>query len=237
MDPALVGVIGTLGGTVVGGVSSYFTASRTTANTLRVQRVNTLRELDAAHGQNLQDMQAPVYEQAIAALIYRQERREHDLSPIRWDKDTERVIRSALEDYNPPNWFQAQSQLALYAPQEVLDANKIANDSHEKIFGLTRELADVREASRAADPADRNALVDLGRQHKKIFEKIKAALKDAATADADLVQLMRTSLHTRPSQYLAAKPGAPKSLRGLDEPRNLRSGATPAPAVDQGLSE
>jgi hypothetical protein len=208
MGSALLTLIGTLAGAVVGGIGSYVTNSRTTARTLRVQTENTLSALDAEHGQRLQNLQAPAYEQAIAALNHRRDKREHDLSPVRWDERTETVVRSTLDDYQPPNWYESQSQLALYASQPVLDANEVANDAHEKILGLTRELADLREAAAAADLADHNARVDLGRQHKAIFEKIQSALKEAATADSNLIQLMRTSVHTRPSQYLPAGPGA-----------------------------
>lgn len=93
MNPATLGVIGTLSGAIAGVIGGYLTTSRATARTLRVQTENSLRELDAAHGQRLRDMQAPAYEQAIAALSYRRDSREHDLSPIRWDKRTESVIR------------------------------------------------------------------------------------------------------------------------------------------------
>jgi hypothetical protein len=96
MDPALLSVVGTLAGAIIGGFGTYLATSRTTTRTLRVQTENNLRDLDAAHAQNLQDMQAPVYAQAIAALNYRRDKREHDLSPIRWDERTERIIRKTL---------------------------------------------------------------------------------------------------------------------------------------------
>ena len=167
-----------------------------------MQTENTLRELDAAHGQSLQNMQAPAHEQAIAALIYRRDKREHDLSPVRWDPNTESVIRSTLEDYRPPNWYESQSRLDLYASQAILDANEVANDAHQKILGLTRELEDLRQAVAATDPTDREARTAFGGQHAATLKKIQEALREARTADDELIQLMRTGVHARPSQYL-----------------------------------
>ena len=137
MVPALLGVIGTVVGAIVGALGGYLTSSKTTARTLRVHTDNILHELDAAHGQRLQDMQAPAYEQAIALLNHRRDKREHDLSPVRWDERTERVVRSTLDDYQPPNWYESQSQLALYASQEVRVANEAANKCYRPIYLAT----------------------------------------------------------------------------------------------------
>ena len=62
-------------------------------------------------------MQAPAYEQAIAALIYRRSKREPDLRPFHWDQRTKNIVRSTLDDYRPSNWYESQSKLALYASQ------------------------------------------------------------------------------------------------------------------------
>jgi hypothetical protein len=217
MNAALLSVIGTLCGAIIGWVGSYLTTSKTTARTLRVQTENTFRQLDAAHGQNLQDMQAPAYEQAIAALIYRRTKREHDLRPFHWDQRTKNIVRSTLDDYRPSNWYESQSKLALYASQVVLDANAAANNAHENILSLMGELVDLREAATAADPDDRDTHIAFARQHKAIFEKIQMALKTAATADDNLIQLMRKGVHTRPSEYLIVipiDPGKLKTTRG-----------------------
>jgi hypothetical protein len=100
MDSATLSVVGTLAGAIIGGLGTYLTTSRTTARTLRVQTEMNLRDLDASHAQNLQNMQAPVYVQAIAALNHRRDKREHDLSPVRWDKDTERLVHATLGGSN-----------------------------------------------------------------------------------------------------------------------------------------
>jgi hypothetical protein len=215
MNSAILSVIGTLSGAIAGVIGGYLTTSRATVRTLRVQTENSLRDLDAAHGQRLRDMQAPAYEQAIAALSYRRDMREHDLSPIRWDKRTASVIRSTIAEYNPPNWYESQSRLALYASRVVLDANEVANDTHEKILGLIRELADIREAVEATEPTDRDARAAFGGQHSATFKKIQAALQAAATADANLRQLMRAGVHTRPSQELPASPRTQSRLKAI----------------------
>jgi hypothetical protein len=206
MDPATLGVVGTLCGAIAGVIGGYLTTSRATARTLQVQTENSLRELDAAHDQRLQDMQAPAYEHAIAALSYRRERREYDLSPFRWDKRTDTLVQATLADYNPPDWYESQSQLALYVSQVVLEANEVANDAHAEILRLVHGLADIREAVNATDPTDRDARAAFGGQHAAIFKGIKAALRDAATADANLTRLMRAGVHMRPSQKLSAQP-------------------------------
>jgi hypothetical protein len=206
MDSAVLGGVGTLVGVIAGGFGTYMTTSRTTAKTLRVQTENTLRQLDAAHAQNLQDLQAPAYEQAAAAIKHRRDTREHELSPVRWDKRTENVIVSTLDGYTPPNWYESQSRLDLYASHAVLDANEVANDAHQKVLGLTREMMDLREAVEATEPTDREARVAFGVKHAELFGKIQAALSEAATADANLIRLMRTGVHARPSQYLSELP-------------------------------
>jgi len=194
MDSAVLGVVGTLVGVVAGGVGTYMTAVRTTAKTLRAQTENTLRQLDAAHAQKLQDMQAPAYESAIAAIKHRRDAREHQLSPVRWDKLTESVIRSTLNDYSPPNWYESQSRLDLYASKPVLEANKAANEAHERVLDLSREMVDLREAVEAAEPTDGEARTSLGVKHSALFKRIKEAMREAAVADTHVIELMRTGV-------------------------------------------
>ena len=58
----------------------------------------------------------------------------------------------------------------------------------------------------AIGQADRDARTDLALRHKKIFGDTQEALKDAAAADARLIELMRKGVHARPSQYLPVLP-------------------------------
>ena len=222
MDSALLSAAVAMFGVVAGGVGTYLTTSKATAKTLRVQTENAVRELDAAHGQKLQDLQAPAYEQAIAALKHRRDEREHDLNLVRWDEHTERVVRTTLNDYRPPNWYESQSRLELYASQGVLAANEVANQAHERVLGLAHDLADLREAVNATDPTDRAARAAFGGRHAAIFRDIQEALKEAASADDDLIQLMRTGVHTRPSQYLLA-PSVDADGLGLEGARGSYS--------------
>jgi hypothetical protein len=235
MDSATLSVVGTLVGAMIGGLGTYLTTSRTTARTLRVQTEMNLHDLDAAHEQNLQNMQAPVYVQAIAALNYRRDKREHDLNPqIDWDKDKDayRSVRTTLADYDPPNWYESQSQLVLYAPQKVLDLNKVANDAHEEVLRQARGLAVFRAHVAVTDPGDQDARTNLARQYEDLFAKIKAALKNAATADDTLIQLMRKSVHVPPSQYLRASPARMskfKEIMRLTEPNSATGNAPVGP--------
>jgi hypothetical protein len=223
MSSAVLSVIGTLAGVLAGGIGTYLTTSRTTDRTLRVQTENTLRGLDAVHGQKLQDLQTPAYEQAIAALIHRHDKREQHLSPVRWDDNTENLIRSALADYQPPNWYESQSSLELYASKAVLEANESASEAHEKIIRLTRQLPDLREEVAATDPTDHEARTALGDQHRAIRQEIRVTLKEAATADANLKEVMRASVHARPSKYPPEASTNASGLKGIvSGPRRIR---------------
>jgi hypothetical protein len=75
---------------------------------------------------------------------------------------------------------------------------------------LTRQTADLREAVEATDPTDREARTSLGVKHSTLFKQIKEAMREAAVADNDVIELMRAGVHSRPSQYLPALTGYPQ---------------------------
>jgi hypothetical protein len=69
-----------------------------------------------------------------------------------------------------------------------------------------QQLADLREEAAAIGQTDHDARTDLARRHKEIFGEIQAALKGAAVADTNLIELMSKGVLARPSLYLPKPP-------------------------------
>jgi hypothetical protein len=57
------------------------------------------------------DKRGAAYEEVIAALQYRQMKRQHELRMYRLDEGSEQQLKDFFASYAPPGWFQAQARL------------------------------------------------------------------------------------------------------------------------------
>lgn len=73
----------------------------------------------------------------IAALQYRQMKRQHELRMYRLDEDSEQQLRDFFASYEPPGWFQAQARLRAYASHEVWEAFEATRQADLEVWGFT----------------------------------------------------------------------------------------------------
>jgi hypothetical protein len=162
MDPTVTAAAIGVGGTVVIGIAGFSAniwTARKTAASARENRV--------------WDERARVYVDALAAVYYRQAKRDRDTATSREDVDAEQLAQSYLATGEPPSWIELDSRLLAFGSEPVVKAMRAAFTAHLRALGAFDfwhdsggTAASVDEARDAADRAD-----------GAVFDLIRAALQ------------------------------------------------------------
>lgn len=200
MDPTIAaalitGGVGALGiaGTVVGSRNTR----KATEQGMAASTASTMATLAAAREDRLWEKRASVYEEAIAALLHRQRKRQHDTRRYRLDEEAEKKLREFFDGYEPPGWFQVQVRAVAYASDRVLGAFDEAELAHRKVWGCYRRWVELAEDNQLAVEAGNPSAVD-GGAAITARKAIDPALDEAEEKDQALVDLIRDELRSKP---------------------------------------
>jgi hypothetical protein len=117
-----------IAGTVTTAIAGFRATRNATGQTIAAGIASTRATLTAAREDRLWEKQAAAYEEVIAALQYRQMKRQHELRTYRLTEGAEQQLKNFFDSYEPPGWFEGQARLDAYASDEVREA-----------FGATRQ--------------------------------------------------------------------------------------------------
>ena len=155
MNPTLIAAAIGVGGTVIVGLAG-FSASVW----------NTRKTAASAHESRVWDEQAKVYVDAVAAVYYRQAKRDRDTATSQ-DARGEQISQAYLATYEPPSWIELDSRLLAFGSEPVVKAMQAAFAAHLTALGAFESwhdsggtAASVDAARDAANEAD-DAVVEL----------------------------------------------------------------------------
>lgn len=194
MDPTIAAALIGVGGVVIVAVAGYWTTIRTTRMTLA-----------AAKDGRIWESRATAYVDALAAVHYRQVRREYDTRSYRLDGDGEARAKAYLDAYKAPDWYELEARLQAFASQPVVTTTQAGAKAHmaavtayqawQLAAGQTGADNEARRQGIPvpSPPGEASGNIAL---HKAQVEARKAA----DDADDALVELIREELqgHGRP---------------------------------------
>lgn len=189
MDPTVAAALIGVSGVVIVGVAGFGATIWTTRKTLQ-----------HARNDRLWDKRAEVYVDALAAVHYRNAKRERDMRTWPMSPDDDRQEEAFLATYTAPDWHQLEARLLAFASQPVISAAQASSTMHQRAMSAHR-----------SHPGDEAAQ-----------ERAQQARKAANGADDVLVELIRAGLQGSGPPVADWEP-----LRQADARKNLKSGPFP----------
>jgi hypothetical protein len=169
MNPAEMAAAIGVGGTVIVGVAGFSAAIWTTRKTIQDAR-------DA----RMWDKRAELYVDVLAAVHFRQTKRERDMRTFRIDDDDDRHEAAYLANYTQPDFHQLEGRQMAFASHRVIEAVQASSTAHMYAMSARKSRLDdaakdrAMEARKAADDAD-----------DVVVEVIRAELQGAGPPIAD----------------------------------------------------
>jgi hypothetical protein len=222
MDPAVIAASVGVGGTVIVGVVGFWSTKRAGDKAAQVATGNTIRTLDAARDDRIWDRRASAYEQGIAALLYRRQRRRKE-----WDELQEPLAPSThrlysfnlsladqpyFDRYPPRGWFDAEGSLLAYATPKVikaLDAAREADDAARALLDSCQKLRppieiplELSGEDSGASPEASMPIAEADAKFRVALEALEPMVRNAEQKDNDLINAIRDDLEARPSQRI-----------------------------------
>lgn len=197
-----VGVLG-IAGTVVTSVVGSRNTRKATEKTVDAGTANTRATLDAARDDRLWEKKCAAYEETIAGIMHRQQKRRHDLRGYRLDDASEDQLKAVFDAYDPPGWFEAQARLAAYASDLVLEASHDANAAHREVRVCYQRYSMMADDNKLASASGQIGLAHGGEETLAARRAVDPAVDDADAKDARLIMLIRDELRSKPE---AARP-------------------------------
>jgi hypothetical protein len=200
-------------------VSSGVTAAVAIAGFVHGSNLNR-QNLRAQGQRQFADQREAAYEQAIAYLLYRKEKRWYHLNRDRVGEASQREIRKVLKGYDQTQWFESNAKLVLYASETVRDAVDDANKAHAEVMRCDREwkrcLGEIRKiADEQGQSAIPTTLVDLEAATRK---ETQTALEESGRLEDALVDALRKDIAPEsPPDGWAGTLGAPDPFMRLSQ--------------------
>jgi hypothetical protein len=204
-----VGAVGILSTAVTAWIGSRNTRWAT-ERTIDAGAAANRATLTAAREERLWERRAAAYEEALADVLHRQLKREHDLSRYQWDDASEQEAKEMFDAYGPPG-FDAQGRLVAYGSDAVHAAFYDAACADSKLWAA---LVVHRVALRNAIPPTQDTSQPDGDPALHAEKKLEAALEAADSAYEALIKAIRDELRSRPeAAMLPALPAALPAVR------------------------
>lgn len=213
MDPTIAaawitGGVGALGivGTVVTSVVGSRNTRKATEQAIEASAANTMATLAAAREDRLWEKRSAVYEETLAALLYRGDKRFWGVAGA-WDKGAAEELRNAYDEYRSTTWFERRGRLYAYASEAVRAASEAALQADVKASTLSYAAEDFRKAP--------DLLPNAGEILKKITEDLNSAHQEVRDADDVLIKVIRDELRSRPEAAVPPPANLPAVHRGF----------------------
>lgn len=178
VEAAFIGVTGTAIVGIAGFGAAIYTARRNLASS-REHRV--------------WDQRASVYVDAIAAVHFRQSRREYEMRADSLDEKTKQHAEAYLAKYKQADGFELEARLIAFASPGVVTTMQKASTAHRDAmnsFAAERAALRAQQARGEAIPND---------PVSKVLQSTMSmgALQEADKADNAAIEMIRADLHGR----------------------------------------
>lgn len=134
-----------------------------------------------------------VYVDAIAAVHFRQSRREYEMRAESLDEETRQHAEAYLAKYKQADGFELEARLIAFASPEVVTTMQKASTAHRdamNAFAAERAVLRAREAS--GDPIPDDPVSQVLQSTMSL-----GARQEADKADNAAIELIRADLHGR----------------------------------------
>lgn len=201
-----IGVIG-IAGTVVTSVVGSKDTRRATERAITTGADNTRATLAAAREDRLWERRCAAYEETLAELLFRQDRRlweQFGGNPFRGpvggksDSRAAQELRDAYAEYDSTTWFERQGRLSAYSSDAVHAASKAAVSADVEARVLANKVAQLAKQASGLPPIapEHEAL-------RKITEISSSAEEAVRAADGALIKVIRDELRSKPEAAIA----------------------------------
>jgi hypothetical protein len=194
------GVVSTATVAVVG----FRSTRNATVRTITASTANTMASLAAAREDRLWEKRAGAYEETLAALQYRQVKRQHELRMYRLDEDSEQQLKDFFASYEPPGWFQAQARLRAYASDEVWEAFEATRLADQEVWGLYQHWQMLADSNRLAVESGHPGAAADGETMIRARRAVNPAVAEAEARDEAIIKLIREELRNKPESTSTA---------------------------------
>lgn len=197
MNPVVLAAAIGVSGTVIVGVAGFGAAIW-----------NTRKTVANAHENRLWDQRATVYVDTIAAVNYRQVKRNHETNaPFPPDPDYDRRMEAYLSAYKPPDWHLLEARLVAFATESVVTAMQASSTAHERAMDARHAASQALRQSR--NDAGYFTADDIWTAANAAAE---AAAKTAEAADGAVIELIRRGLQGQSRPLSDWQPAPPPGL-------------------------
>jgi len=151
------------------------------------------RSLASARERRLWDHRAKVYVDAIAAVHYRQNRRNYRMRANRLDDQTKKHEEAFLAEYKQPDFFELEARLIAFASPEVVTAMQKSSTAHlDAMDAFASEQIAVLAQKASGEPVGDD-------QISRLLQSTMStgAREEADKADDTVIELIRKDLHGR----------------------------------------
>jgi hypothetical protein len=195
----ITGGVGALGiaGTVVTSVVGSRNTRKAAEQAIAAGAASTSATLAAAREDRLWEKRCAAYEETLAALLYRRDKRFWGVAGA-WDKAAAKELRNAYDEYRSTTWFERRGRLYAYASEAVRAASDAALQADVKASTLSYAAEDFRKSAL-------DLLPNAGETLQKITDGANSAHNEVRAADDALIEVIREELRSRPE---AAMPPA-----------------------------
>jgi hypothetical protein len=197
-----VGAIGIFGTAVTAWIGSKSTR-KATEQAVEAGADNTRATLAAAREDRLWEKRCAVYEETLAEVQFRSERRAYELRTYRMDKDSEERAEAYFATYETPKSFTAQGRMTAYASDAVLAAYEASRTATLEVILRHGDHLTLAVENRQAAASGNPAAAPGSQATKDARKAAELALEMAKAADDALIKVIRDELRSRPEAAMA----------------------------------
>lgn len=191
---SLISIAGTATVAIVG----FRNTRKATTDTIEAGTANTVRALHAARDDRLWDKRTAAYEAALADLLHRQTKRQHELRHYYPDENPEEGLRAFFASYERPGWFESQGRLLAYASDSVRVALEASRQADSEVHARYTGWLDITNQTREAIQSGTPAMAPKGSTAMQARKEVTSGLQEAEAKDNALIKLMREELQSKP---------------------------------------
>lgn len=151
------------------------------------------RSLANARAQKILAERTKAYVDAIAAVHYRQNKRDYEMRAATLDDETRQHAEAYLARYTEPDAFELEARLIAFASPEVVTTMQKSSTAHrDAVDAFAADRAALRAHEDNGDPVPDDQVSQLLQ-----WTMSTGARQEADKADDAVIELIRTDLHGR----------------------------------------
>lgn len=179
---AVVGVIIGVGGTVAVAIVGFRTTRKATESTNAAAIENVRAQIEADRLNRIWDERGRIYADILAAVQFRQTRRQFATQTDLVDEQTRQRAEAMLATFQPPDWYALEARSLAFSSEPVVTATQRSSTAELDCQVAVRSWQDLVAAAAPADEISMAAAA------------VAAARQAAEDADDALVEAIRDEL-------------------------------------------